>query len=160
MGRDAAARTSVEAAFFWADVLRCCPVTSTTETAVLAANRSFYDAFTQHNADAMAHVWAREHVVQCIHPGRSTLHGRDAVLASFRAILESSEAPKISFTDVAGVVLGEVAFVTCIEHIGEAKLAATNIFTFERGEWRMVHHHAGLVASTSEGRRPPASPLN
>jgi ketosteroid isomerase-like protein len=136
------------------------PVSSSTESAVLAANRAFYEAFTERDPGAMSRVWAREHPVACTHPGRGALHGRDAVLASWRAILDSPEAPGITFAAVAAVVLREAAFVTCIEHIGEARLAATNVFALEGGEWKIVHHHAGPLPPERESRRPKPSTLN
>src|SRR4051812_14163823 len=130
-----------------ADGLRWRPVTAKPEAAVLAANLAFYAAFAERDADAMSMLWAREHVVACIHPGRDALHGRGSVMASWRAILESPEGPEIDCSDATAIVLDDVAFVTCIEQIGEAKLAATNIFALEGGEWRLVHHHAGPLAS-------------
>jgi hypothetical protein len=130
------------------------------ETAVLAANQAFYDAFAERNAVAMERIWAREHLVACIHPGWAPLHGSDAVLGSWRAILGSADAPQVQCHDATALVLGETAFVTCIELVRDGKLAATNVFALERGEWRLVHHQAGPVAARSESRRPPASPLN
>ncbi len=130
------------------------------ETAVLAANRAFYDAFAERNVSAMLKLWAREYVVACIHPGWAPLHGSEAVLASWRAILGSPEAPRIRFTDPTAVLLGDAAVVTCVEHIRDAELAATNVFALEQGEWRLVHHHAGPMASSGESRRPIASSLN
>jgi ketosteroid isomerase-like protein len=130
------------------------------ENAVLTANRAFYVAFAERDAGTMSRLWAREHAVACIHPGRSAVHGRDAVLASWRAILDSPQAPAIQCTEAAAVVLGDVAFVTCVEHIGEAKVAATNVFALEHGEWRLVHHHAGLMVPPRESRRPSTNSLN
>jgi ketosteroid isomerase-like protein len=135
-------------------------VTIVIEAAVLAANRAFYDAFAGRNPEAMAQVWAREHAVVCIHPGRGALRNREAVMGSWRAILDSRDAPSVQFSDAAAIVFGDAAFVTCMEHIGGARLAATNIFALEQGEWRMVHHHAGPMASGGESRRPSSSPLN
>jgi ketosteroid isomerase-like protein len=130
------------------------------ETAVLAANRAFYKAFAERNVRAMLQLWAREHVVACIHPGWAPLHGSEAVLASWKAILGSQEAPRIRFTDPAAVVFGDAAVVTCVEHIRDAELAATNVFALENGEWRLVHHHAGPMAATGESRRPVVTALN
>ena len=123
------------------------------ETAVLAANQAFYDAFTGRDVVAMSHLWAKGRVVACVHPGRKALLGRDAVMASWRAILDSAESPKLEVGEAAAVVVGDAAFVVCIEHIGDARLAATNVFALEEGEWRMVHHHASPMSST-ESRRP------
>jgi ketosteroid isomerase-like protein len=135
-------------------------VTIVIEAAVLAANRAFYDAFAGRNPDAMAQVWAREHNIVCIHPGRGALRGREAVMGSWRAILDSREPPDVQFSDAAAVIFGDSAFVTCMEHIGGTRLAATNVFALERGAWRMVHHHAGPMAPGGESRRPLPSPLN
>ena len=136
-------------------------MTSFVESAVLEANRAFYDAFAESDADAMAALWAREHDVLCIHPGWGALHGRDAVLGSWRAILGSPQPPKVQFTDATAVLLGDTALVTCIEHIGKADLAATNVFALEGGQWVLVHHHAGPMAEASEARRRPSvSSLN
>ena len=135
-------------------------MTPSLEDAVLAANRTFYAAFAERNAGGMSRIWARDHAVACIHPGRSAVHGRDAVLASWRAILDSPQAPVIKCADAAAVVLSDVAFVTCVEHIGDARVAATNVFVLERGEWRLVHHHAGLMVPPRDARRPSANTLN
>lgn len=126
-------------------------MTTPTETAVLAANRLFYDAFTNRSIDIMMQAWAREHIVACIHPGWDALHGRDAVLASWRAILESPEAPKVRFSEPSAVIIGEVAVVTCIEHIGDTRVSATNVFVLEGGAWRLVHHHAGPIMAPVSG---------
>jgi ketosteroid isomerase-like protein len=134
-------------------------VTSPSEAAALAANRAFYRAFAERDADAMAQIWAREHLIACIHPGRGPLLGRDAVIASWRAILDSPESPEIHFSDETAVVLGDVSWITCIERIGPARIAATNVFVLERGAWRLVHHHAGPMASSGAGR-PDAGSLN
>ena len=130
------------------------------ETVVLAANQAFYDAFANADADAMARVWAKEHLIACIHPGWTALYGRDAVLGSWRAILGSPEPPKVHASGASAVIIGEAAFVTCIEHVGEAELATTNVFALEQGEWRLVHHHAGPMNTARPSRKPPASALN
>jgi ketosteroid isomerase-like protein len=135
-------------------------VTSSIETAVLSANQAFYDAFAERDTGAMAELWAREHGVACIHPGRGALRGRDEVLASWRAILGSPEALSVKVTDESAIVVGDAAFVTCVERIGEAKIAATNVFALERGEWRLVHHHAGPMALFRESRGLDSGRLN
>jgi ketosteroid isomerase-like protein len=135
-------------------------VSSSAENAVLAANRSFYEAFTGRDAEAMERLWAREHAVACTHPGRAALHGRDAVLSSWRAIVGSPDAPTVRFTAAAAVVLDDAAFVTCVEQVGDSRTAATNVFVLEQGEWKMVHHHAGLMPPDREPRRPKPSALN
>jgi ketosteroid isomerase-like protein len=135
-------------------------VTSSLESVVLAANQAFYDAFARADADAMARLWAREHLVACIHPGWIALHGREAVVGSWRAILGTLEPPKVTASDASAIILGDTAFVTCVEHIGQAELAATNVFALEQGEWRLVHHHAGPMSAERPSRKPPTRPLN
>jgi ketosteroid isomerase-like protein len=116
------------------------------EERVLAANAAFYHAFAAKDADAMAALWARRAPLACVHPGWHALRGRDAVLASWRAILGGPGAPPITCADAAAHVLGDVAVVICIERIPAVELVATNVFVREDGEWRIVHHHASGMA--------------
>lgn len=128
------------------------------ERAVLDANRAFYDAFTRRDGTAMAAVWAREHAVACTHPGWEVLHGRQAVVSSFRAILAAPDAPDVRASDEHAFVMGDAAFVTCTEHVSGAELSATNVFVRESGAWKMVHHHASATARMRPP--PPVSALN
>jgi len=116
------------------------------EDQVLAANAAFYRAFAAKDAEAMAAVWARQAPVACIHPGWHLLSGRDAVLASWRGILSGPGAPPIKCADAVAHVLGDSAFVVCLERIPGVELIATNVFVREDGAWKMVHHHASSVA--------------
>jgi ketosteroid isomerase-like protein len=122
---------------------------SKAEAAVLKANAAFYRAFSRGDAVAMAQLWAERAPLSCLHPGSNALFGRARVLESWRQILR--EAPPFDLRCDSPVVhvLGDVAIVTCYEGSGErpAHLAATNAFVLEDGVWRMVHHHAGPLAS-------------
>jgi hypothetical protein len=111
--------------------------------AVLFANEAFYRAFCDGDLAAMDAVWASDVPVTCIHPGWNTLEGREAVMASWRAIMESANRPEISSVGGAAKVYGDSAVVTCYEAVGEGYLVATNIFVREAGAWKMVHHQAG-----------------
>ena len=111
--------------------------------AVLFANEAFYRAFADGGLAAMDAVWATDAPVACIHPGWNVLKGREAVMASWRAILENPNRPDISSVGGAANVLGDTAFVTCYESVGEGYLVATNIFIREAGAWKMAHHQAG-----------------
>jgi ketosteroid isomerase-like protein len=130
------------------------------EDAVLAANRAFYNAFLERDPHAMEQIWAVEHPASCIHPGWAPLLGRENVMASWRAILGSPEAPRIEVTDPKVVVLGGAGLVTCVEHITDATIAATNVFVQESGEWRLVHHHGSPMPMTRSSRRPVSSRMN
>jgi hypothetical protein len=60
-------------------------------------------------------------------------------------------------------MLGETAFVVCLEMIPGAILVATNVFTKVRDTWKMVHHHASpvpLQAVAAGGSKPPTDLLH
>ena len=109
----------------------------------LSANEAFYDAFGMGDVDAMFAIWAKEAPVTCLHPGWAPLHGRDAVLQSWRGIMESPERPVIQCEEATAKVHGDTAIVLCYENLRGGYLLATNIFVREDGLWRMVHHQAG-----------------
>lgn len=121
------------------------------ELAALAANDTFYRAFAARDLKALDRLWAQRAPVVCIHPGWQALRGRERVMGSWKDILAGPGAPSIACVRASVQVLGDAAFVVCNERLPGAELVATNIFTREDGEWRMVHHHAGGVAvPTSE----------
>lgn len=117
---------------------------------VLAANQAFYAAFAARDAEAMEALWARRAPVACIHPGWQPLHGRDAVLASWRDIMGSPTSPPIRCGEAVAHVLGATAVVICSERFPGAELVATNVFVAEDGAWKLVHHQAGGVARPSD----------
>jgi len=120
------------------------------EQEVLAANQAFYDAFAARDVAAMEALWAEHAPVTCVHPGWQALRGREAVLASWRGILQGPNPPAIRCTAPSAHLLGESAFVICTERLPGAELVATNFFVRESGTWKLVHHHAGGVARASE----------
>src|SRR5260370_19971400 len=63
--------------------------------AVLAANRAFYRAFSERDAEAMDQIWAPTGAVVCLHPGQAPLHGRVEIMASWRAILSPPQGAKV-----------------------------------------------------------------
>lgn len=131
------------------------------ELEVLDANDAFYRAFSGRDPEAMAALWAEDHPVACIHPGSDVLAGRDAVLASWRAVLVPGGAPELSCSQAEAHVLGPVAFVTCHEVLRSGgRLAATNVYVRERGAWRMVHHHAAPIATGQARPARPGGPAN
>jgi ketosteroid isomerase-like protein len=129
---------------------------------ILAANAAFYRAFADRDADAMDALWARRTDVACIHPGWQALHGREEVMASWRAILDSPDAPDIEFSLAHVYASAEMAFVVCTESLADGRLTATNVFVREAEAWRLVHHHAGPIARTrdAEGGDEPPPLLN
>lgn len=133
------------------------------EQEILAGNQAFYAAFNAQDADSMALLWAEQAECVCLHPGAAAIHGRTAILRSWRAILASRGAPRIDIEGPRVVMLGETAMVLCYERVGDrsgsqsAVLAATNVFVREGECWKMVHHHAspiGRVVEASETAQP------
>jgi ketosteroid isomerase-like protein len=113
---------------------------------VLAANAAFYRAFAERDLGAMEALWAHASRVACTHPGWRSLHGREAVMESWRSILDSPDAPDIACSRVSVIPGDGMAVVLCVESLRGGSLAATNVFVREGGEWRIVHHHAGPIA--------------
>ncbi len=124
------------------------------ESEVLAANGAFYAAFASGDAEALEAVWARAAPVACCHPGWEPLIGRARVMASFQAILRNG-APPVRCADASAHVIGDAAYVVCVETVAGARLAATNLFVREAGRFRLVHHQAGPLA---EQPAPPPKP--
>ncbi len=124
---------------------------------VLAANHAFYDAFARGDMEAFDALWARDAPVACIHPGWGALHGRDEVMASWRAILNGG-TQRVRCTHPSAHVLGDCAYVVCGETVGggEAELVATNVFCREDGAWKLVLHQAGPVHRRVERRAKPS----
>ncbi len=113
---------------------------------VLTANLDFYRAFSLRNYAAMDALWAREAQVLCLHPGWEAVHGREAVMESWRAILtDDGERFPIQCHDERAFLYGDVAIVLCEEQLPGGTLAATNIFIREAGTWRMIHHQASAI---------------
>jgi hypothetical protein len=112
---------------------------------VLKANQSFYKAFANGDHEAMDALWARNHAVSVIHPGWGGLHGRNAVMDSWRRILEGNNNNDIQCEQPVVFLAHDLAYVTCHEVFPDGQLIATNIFIWEDKTWRMVHHQAGPV---------------
>jgi ketosteroid isomerase-like protein len=118
------------------------------EIGVLEANQAFYRAFRAGDVAAMSEVWAQRAPTACIHPGLPPLVGRSAILGSWRQILGPAADWEMSCRRARVHMLGQTAFVTCLEANGDdpAHLVATNVFVLEDGHWRMTHHHAGPLS--------------
>ncbi len=121
--------------------------------AVLFANEAFYRAFADGDGDAMETLWARQAPVCCIHPGWEPIHDRDAVLDSWRAVLDNP--PDIRCIAPRAYLFGDAAFVVCFEAIGGDHLVATNYFIRENGRWKMTHHQAGPTRFAPPAEPPP-----
>jgi ketosteroid isomerase-like protein len=128
--------------------------------AALRVNAAFYAAIAEGDLQAMDKIWARDEPVLCIHPGGPPLQGRIAVMASW-AELFNGGGPPISFhNDLVSMIRG-LAFVNCIERLGDSSLSASNVLAWEDGGWRIVQHTAGILsAETSITTGTPSGPLH
>ncbi len=131
------------------------------EAAILAANAAYYRAFAAADFAAMSRLWADDEV-SCIHPGWPVLIGRPAILESYREILRNPNQERIEPRNETVMVAGEEARVLCVEFVGGAALATTNLFKRVNGAWRMTHHQASPVAALVEEphARPSSRRLN
>jgi hypothetical protein len=125
------------------------------EAAALAANQAFYEAFAGADIEAMDALWARRAEVACIHPGWGLLAGRDDVIESWRRIF-SNAPPDIICHGARAFLLGDAAYVVCLEIMPEGVLIATNVFVREGGGWCMAHHQAGPTSERPNIVAPPA----
>src|SRR3546814_538042 len=109
---------------------------------VLAANAAFYEAFAAADIGLMERLWAQHVPVACIHPGWGLLSGREDVVESWRRIFENAP-PDIICHGARAFLLGNAAYVVCLEIMPEGVLIATNVFVREETGWRIAHHQAG-----------------
>ncbi len=127
------------------------------EEDVLEANRAFYAAFEARDLGAMGEVWERSERATVTHPGWPTLRSWPAVAESWRRIFDHTPYIQFFLTEEEVVVAGDAAWVTLYENIlqeveggqqslGDARVAATNVFVRTDGRWRMVVHHGSPVA--------------
>jgi ketosteroid isomerase-like protein len=126
--------------------------------AVAEANRLFYAAFEARDLDAMGGVWEQSERATVTHPGWPTLRGWAEVAQSWERIFAHTPYIQFFLTDEEIRVQGDVAWVTLFENIlqevgrsganlSEARVAATNVFVRQDGQWRMVLHHGSPVAA-------------
>jgi len=122
---------------------------------VKRCNALFYEAFDRMDIKLMAQVWGEGAHVQCMHPGSANIMGADQVLASWNVIIEGGSAANPSgrmniHCKVLNVHLADsMAFITCEEVMGTdemnyGSLQATNVFEKQNGEWKLIHHQAGM----------------
>ena len=128
---------------------------------ILAANAAYYRAFTDGDFAAMSRIWADDNV-SCIHPGWPVIIGRQEILESYREILRNPDQERIDPRNETVLAAGDEARVICVEFVGGAALAATNLFRRTGGVWRMTHHQASPIAALVEEAmsQPPSRRLN
>jgi uncharacterized protein (TIGR02246 family) len=123
------------------------------QLAVADANENFYRAVSAGDLAAMDDLWFPAEWTECVHAGWTSLRGWDAVRDSWRMLFEGETRVAVSITDVRVRILGDVAWVSCLERnatadaeqIHTSLAQATNLFVKHDGRWRMVVHHASPV---------------
>jgi ketosteroid isomerase-like protein len=106
----------------------------TDETAIIAANAAFYAAFAAGDISEVSRLWADDDDISCIHPGWPAIVGREAVLGSWRDILQNPNRPQIACAEPHAIIDGNNARVLC------------NHFRRIDGAWRLVHHQSSPIA--------------
>src|SRR5258706_11761375 len=105
------------------------------------ANERFYQALNDSNLERMEEIWSHTMAARCIHPGWDILIGWTAIRESWQSIFSAGGDLSVEAADVEVNVVGEVAWVQCLEQIrntGEAgdQLTvprATNLFVRDDG---------------------------
>lgn len=121
------------------------------EFGVRRAQLEFYDAFSNGDLDAMDKVWSKESHVRCVHPGMSSIEGREKVMESWKQILQG-EGLEIQPDRAQVEIHGLVAICSCVEVSGGASsLEAINIYKREGSRWCMTCHMAGPVVMRPDG---------
>jgi ketosteroid isomerase-like protein len=125
------------------------------EDEVREASKRFYAALNRMligEYDAMTDVWSHDATATAMHPIGGRLAGWEQVRESFDQIAGLASGGEVALRDQRIQVLGDVAYELGIER-GQALLAGeeigldvrvTNIYRRERGQWRLVHHHADV----------------
>ncbi len=121
----------------------------TDEHEVFVANAAFYQAMESLDVAKMEAMWWHEDWVKCLHPGWDLISGWEDVLESWANIFRSTVQLRVKISRVLVYVLGDVAWVSCVENVTStydsgfetALVESTNIFVRRQTSWRMVHHH-------------------
>ena len=119
------------------------------------AETVFYEAFMHGDVDVMTALWADCDVV-CVHPGSGVIHGHDAVVRSWRHILENTRGSEVRYNVTNRTVSNDLAVHVVTEELMDGSqvmgvVLATNIYQkFESG-WLMIEHHASLVQQQHQG---------
>jgi len=120
---------------------------------LIAANERFYRAFESLDIKEMEAVWFTAAAVQCVHPGWGPLSGWSDVRDSWVRIFNNTSAMTFTPHVVHLSVVGEVAWLLCIEEITSrqadeehaSQILATNVFERRNGQWLLVNHHASPI---------------
>lgn len=124
---------------------------------------AFYAAFNAFDAGQMGEVWASQHAVWCVHPTSPILHGRDAVMSSWKEIF-STPVPasmQLQISDHQVIETGDLAVRFVHENIHHGPglrmlsvVQASNVFVREGQGWKMCSHHASAAPAQTTASSP------
>jgi ketosteroid isomerase-like protein len=130
---------------------------------IIAANRSFYEAFQSLELEKMEGVWLRDPKIICIHPGWRKLAGWGPVMQSWERIFQSVFEMKFEVReieifegrDIATIVTEENLTQRGYDGVARSQVLATNVFERIGQKWMMVLHHGSPVMQPSSDDEPP-----
>lgn len=116
----------------------------------------FYEAFMRGDVDVMSALWADDDVV-CVHPGSGIISGYEAVMRSWRHILENSQGSEIRYNVLHKTQSNELAVHVVAEEIMDNDITAaivisTNVYRKFGMRWLMIEHHGSVLNVESKGR--------
>jgi hypothetical protein len=120
------------------------------------AEAVFYEAFMHGDMAVISALWAEEHVI-CVHPGSGIISGHDAVIRSWRHILENASPTSLRYRTVNKTATADLAVHMVVEEILDndttvALVIATNVYRKFAHGWMMLEHHASLMQQSGQGR--------
>lgn len=125
---------------------------------------AFYDAFRSGDVAGMSQAWGSDPGLLCIHPGQPPLAGRQAILASWREILEATGGLQVQFDVRHHRESAGLAVHIGVERINladetKALVSVTNVYVWDDSSWRMLAHHAAPI-HRGPAPRNPRGPLH
>jgi hypothetical protein len=126
-----------------------------------AAEAAFYRALARGDTALMERVWDVGEGVGCVHPGWPALHGRLAVLASFKRMFDAGQRLELRHERLlARRFDGGVVLHLTHEHIAipgatqpGAPVVATNLYRRTEAGWRIFWHHASPTPAREDATR-------
>jgi ketosteroid isomerase-like protein len=122
---------------------------------VVAANKSYEQAFSSLDIKAIDAAWAHDADVTVIHPSsKLVLIGWDAVRKSYadqparhKDFSVAMDSPHVTVSSNVGLVVGveKVHTVLTNGEVADLSIMATSVYEKRDGKWLLVHHHGSRM---------------